>query len=153
MNHESEIYDYQKYAILFVEDNPNTRKYFCQLFSHQFNIIEAKNNIQARDAFNQHGSRIGIIIADQSMPENDSGCFLSEITEAYPDVIKIISTHYSGVDATIGSLNENGVFRYMTKPWDIPQMEAALRRAMEFFIIKRERDALLERDATRFAEA
>ncbi len=31
----------------------------------------------------------------------------------------------------------------MTKPWDIPQLEVTLRRAMEFFTVKRERDALL----------
>jgi hypothetical protein len=31
----------------------------------------------------------------------------------------------------------------MTKPWDVPQLEVTLRRAMEFYTVKRERDALL----------
>ena len=61
----------------------------------------------------------------------------------YPDIIKILSTAYSDIDAAIGSVNQGGIFRYMTKPWDIPQLEVTLRRAMEFFTVKRERDALL----------
>jgi hypothetical protein len=67
----------------------------------------------------------------------------SKIAGDYPDIIKILSTAYSDIDAAIGSANEGGIFRYMTKPWDIPQLEVTLRRAMEFFTVKRERDALL----------
>ena len=69
--------------------------------------------------------------------------FLSKIAGDYPDIIKILSTAYSDIDAAIGSVNESGIFRHMTKPWDIPQLEVTLRRAMEFFTVKRERDALL----------
>jgi len=58
-------------------------------------------------------------------------------------VIKILSTAFSDIDAAIGSVNDGGIFRYITKPWDIPQLEVTLRRAMEFFSVKRERDALL----------
>jgi hypothetical protein len=28
-------------------------------------------------------------------------------------------------------------------PWDVPQLEVTLRRAIEFFTVKRERDELL----------
>jgi hypothetical protein len=69
--------------------------------------------------------------------------FLSKIAGDHPDVIKILSTAYSDIDAAIGSVNQGEIFRYVTKPWDIPQLEVTLRRAMEFFIVKRERDALL----------
>lgn len=143
MSNEIDSYDYQRYAILFVDDEANTRKYFKRLFGEKFRIIEAEDGIQALSVFRQHAKEIGIIVTDQRMPNETGVGFLSKIADDYPDIIKILSTAYSDIDAAIGSVNQGGIFRYMTKPWDIPQLEVTLRRAMEFFTVKRERDALL----------
>ncbi len=143
MSNEIDAYDYQRYAILFVDDEANTRKYFKRLFSEKFRILEAEDGVQALEVFRQHANEIGIIVTDQRMPNETGVGFLSKIADEYPDIIKILSTAYSDIDAAIGSINDGGIFRYMTKPWDIPQLEITLRRAMEFFTVKRERDALL----------
>ena len=143
MSNEIDAYDYQRYAILFVDDEANTRKYFKRLFSEKFRILEAEDGIQALAVFRQHANEIGIIVTDQRMPNETGVGFLSKIADDYPDIIKILSTAYSDIDAAIGSINQGAIFRYMTKPWDIPQLEVTLRRAMEFFTVKRERDALL----------
>ncbi len=143
MTHEIDDYDYQRYAILFVDDEANTRKYFRRLFSEKFRILEAEDGVEALTVFRQHANEIGIIVTDQRMPNETGVGFLSKIADDYPDIIKILSTAYSDIDAAIGSVNQGGIFRYMTKPWDIPQLEVTLRRAMEFFTVKRERDALL----------
>lgn len=136
-------YDYQRYAILFVDDEEKTRKYFKRLFGEKFRILEASDGIEALAVFRQHADEIGIIVTDQRMPNETGVGFLSKIAGSYPDIIKILSTAFSDIDAAIGSVNEGGIFRYMTKPWDIPQLEVTLRRAMEFFTVKTERDALL----------
>ena len=107
-------------------------------------VIEAEDGVQALSVFRQHANEIGIIVTDQRMPNETGVGFLSKIADDYPDIIKILSTAYSDIDAAIGSVNQGGIFRYMTKPWDIPQLEVTLRRAMEFFSIRRERDALLD---------
>jgi len=144
MSNEIDAYDYQRYAILFVDDEANTRKYFKRLFGEKFRILEAEDGVQALAVFLQHANEIGIIVTDQRMPNETGVGFLSKIAHDHPDIIKILSTAYSDIDAAIGSVNQGGIFRYMTKPWDIPQLEVTLRRAMEFFTVKRERDALLE---------
>lgn len=143
MNQENEGYDYQRYAILFVDDEANTRKYFRRLFGEKFRILEAEDGVQALSVFRQHAGEIGIIVTDQRMPNETGVGFLSKIANDYPDIIKILSTAYADIDAAIGSVNQGGIFRYITKPWDIPQLEVTLRRSMEFFTVKRERDALL----------
>ncbi|MFD0892084.1 response regulator [Luteolibacter ambystomatis] len=140
---DPEQYDYQRYAILFVDDEEKTRKYFRRLFGDKFRILEAGDGIEALDVFRRHASEIGIIVTDQRMPNETGVGFLSKIAGDYPDIIKILSTAFSDIDAAIGSVNDGGIFRYITKPWDIPQLEVTLRRAMEFFSVKRERDALL----------
>jgi CheY-like chemotaxis protein len=143
MINESEDYDYQRYAILFVDDEANTRKYFRRLFGEKFRILEAEDGLQAMTVFREHANEIGIIVTDQRMPNETGVGFLSKIAGDYPDIIKILSTAYADIDAAIGSVNQGGIFRYITKPWDIPQLEVTLRRSMEFFTVKRERDALL----------
>jgi CheY-like chemotaxis protein len=143
MTNEPEDYDYQRYAILFVDDEANTRKYFKRLFGEKFRILEAEDGVQALSVFRQHANEIGIIVTDQRMPNETGVGFLSKISGDYPDIIKILSTAYADIDAAIGSVNQGGIFRYITKPWDIPQLEVTLRRSMEFFTVKRERDALL----------
>ncbi len=143
MSKDIDSYDYQRYAILFVDDEATTRKYFRRLFGEKFRILEAEDGVQALAVFKQHADEIGIIVTDQRMPNETGVGFLSKIADKHPDIIKILSTAYSDIDAAIGSVNQGGIFRYMTKPWDIPQLEVTLRRAMEFFTVKRERDALL----------
>ena len=143
MSNEIDSYDYQRYAILFVDDEANTRKYFRRLFGDKFRILEAEDGVEALKVFRENATEIGIIVTDQRMPNETGVGFLSKIAGDYPDIIKILSTAYSDIDAAIGSVNQGGIFRYMTKPWDIPQLEVTLRRAMEFFTVKRERDALL----------
>ncbi|MCX6873878.1 MAG: response regulator [Verrucomicrobia bacterium] len=143
MSHNAEDYDYQRYAILFVDDEAMTRKYFRRLFSEKFRILEAKDGVEALEVFRQHAREIGIIVTDQRMPNETGVGFLAKIADDYPEIIKILSTAFSDMDAAIGSVNLGGIFRYLTKPWDIPQLEITLRHAMEFFTVKRERDALL----------
>lgn len=139
----NDTYDYQRYAILFVDDEEKTRKYFRRLFGESFRILEASDGVEALEVFRKHADEIGVIVTDQRMPNETGVGFLSKIAEAYPDIIKILSTAFSDLDAAIGSVNQGGIYRYLTKPWDIPQMEVTLHRAMEFFIVKRERDGLL----------
>lgn len=143
MSPENENYDYQRHAILFVDDEANSRKYFLRLFGRKFRILEAEDGVEALRVFRENADDIGIIVTDQRMPNETGVGFLSKIAAEYPDVIKILSTAYADIDAAIGSVNQGGIFRYITKPWDIPELEITLRRAMEFFIVKRERDALL----------
>jgi CheY-like chemotaxis protein len=143
MSNEIDAFDYQRYAILFVDDEANTRKYFRRLYKDKYRILEAEDGVQALEVFRKHANEIGIIVTDQRMPNETGVGFLSKIADDYPDIIKILSTAYSDIDAAIGSVNQGGIFRYISKPWDIPEMEISLRRAMEFFTVRRERDALL----------
>jgi len=47
------------------------------------------------------------------------------------------------MEAAIAAVNTGAIYKYVTKPWDPPQLENALRRGLEFFMVQRERDQLL----------
>jgi CheY-like chemotaxis protein len=57
MSHEIDDYDYQRYAILFVDDEANTRKYFRRLFGEKFRILEAEDGVQALEVFRRARQR------------------------------------------------------------------------------------------------
>ena len=136
-------YDYQRYAVLFVDDEEKTRKYFRRLYGETFRILEASDGVEALSVFRAHAAEIGIIVTDQRMPNETGVGFLSKISDQYPDVVKILSTAYSDLDAAIGSVNKGGIYRYITKPWEVSEFEVTLLRAMEFFIVKRDLNHLM----------
>jgi len=43
----------------------------------------------------------------------------------------------------IAAVNTGAIYKYVTKPWDPPQLENTLQRGLEFFMVQRERDQLL----------
>ncbi len=54
----------------------------------------------------------------------------------------MLATAYSDIDAAVAAVNNGAIYKYISKPWDQRDLEINLMRAMEFFIIQRERDAL-----------
>jgi two-component system probable response regulator PhcQ len=47
------------------------------------------------------------------------------------------------MEAAIAAVNTGAIYKYVTKPWDPPQLENTLKRGLEFFIVQGERDKLL----------
>jgi CheY-like chemotaxis protein len=143
MSEDAAPYDYRRFAVLFVDDEEKARKYFRRLFGDTFRVLEASDGNEASEVFRSRPGEIGVIVADQRLPDETGSAFLARLGENAENVVKILSVAYSDLDSAIDAVNRGGVHRYLTKPWDIPELELALKRAMEFFIVRHERDALL----------
>lgn len=92
-----------------------TPAYFQPPEGEKFWIIEASDGVEALKVFRQHADEIGIIVTDQRMP-NETGVGLRKIAKDYPDIIKILSTAYSDIDAAIGSVNQGRDFPLHHEP-------------------------------------
>jgi len=68
---------------------------------------------------------------------------LERARQLEPRIIRILATAYSDMDAAIAAVNTGAIYRYVTKPWDPAQLQQTLQRALEFFMVQRERDQLL----------
>ena len=55
----------------------------------------------------------------------------------------MLVTAYADMDAAIAAVNSGAIYKYITKPWDPPQLEMTLRQGLEFFMVQTERDQLL----------
>ncbi len=140
--------DYQKYLVLFVDDEDKTRKYFKRLFGDTFRIILAADGVEAMDVLQQNLDDVGLIVTDQRMPNETGVAFLEKAVKIKPSLVRILSTAYADIEAAIDSVNKGGVYRYVTKPWDVADFEVTLRRAMEFCLLQSERDDLLRQKIT-----
>lgn len=129
-------------TILFVDDEEKTRKHFKKLFQRQFNILLAADGIEAMKIFQQEINQIGVIVTDQRMPNETGSEFLQKAALLKPNVIRILSTAYADVDAAIDSINKGGIYQYITKPWEMTELEVTLTRAAELYDLQSERDEL-----------
>src|SRR5205823_5610664 len=82
------------------------------------------------------------------MPGNKGVWLLEKTRQIQPRIIRILATAYADMDAAIAAINSGAIYKYVTKPWDPPTLETTLKRALEFFIVQRERDQLLREKLT-----
>lgn len=137
------IPDYKKFAILYVDDEEKSLKNFTRAFSEQFRIFTAPNAHEGFKLLEQHKDEIGLLMTDQRMPGEKGVWLLERARQLRPRIIRILATAYSDMDAAIAAVNTGAIYKYVTKPWDVPQLEQTLKRGLEFFLVQRERDQLL----------
>ena len=137
-------YDYRKFALMYVDDEPQTVSNFEAYFSDTFDVVVATSGEQAWELFSKEMDRFAIVMTDQRMPNSTGVELLEKVKTARPRVLRILATAYSDLDAAISAVNSGSIYKYVTKPWDPPFMEILLKRGMEFFLVQRELDALLK---------
>src|SRR6266446_4830227 len=137
------LYDYKKYAILYVDDEEKSLKNFARAFADQFRILTAANAQDGLKLLEEHKDKIGLLMTDQRMPGEKGIWLLEKARQLRPRIVRILATAYSDMEAAIAAVNTGAIYKYVTKPWDPPQLENTLKRGLEFFMVQNERDQLL----------
>lgn len=136
-------YDYQRFAILYVDDEEKSLKYFALTFGDTFRIFTAPNAQAGYKILEDHQDEIGLILSDQRMAGEKGVQFLERARRLRPQILRILVTAFSDLNAAIDAINSGAIYKYITKPWDIPDLEVSLKRSLEFFIVQTERDLLM----------
>ena len=136
-------YDYKKFAVLYVDDEEKSLVNFTRAFGDVFRIFTATNAQDGLKLFEQHADEIGLMMTDQRMPGEKGVWLLERARQLRPRVLRVLVTAYADMDAAIAAVNSGAIYKYVTKPWDPPQLELTLRQGLEFFIVQTERDQLL----------
>jgi two-component system probable response regulator PhcQ len=137
-------YDYKKFAVLYVDDEEKSLKYFDLAFGKQFRIFTAANAREGLKLLAEHKDEIGLLMTDQRMPGEKGVWLLERARQLRPRIIRILVTAYADMDAAIAAVNTGAIYKYITKPWEPPQLENTIKRGLEFFMVQRERDQLLQ---------
>ena len=137
------LYDYKKFAILYVDDEEKSLKYFERAFGDDFRVLTAANAQDGFKLLKQHADEIGLLLTDQRMPGEKGVWLLERARQLRPHVLRLLVTAYADMDAAIAAVNSGAIYKYITKPWDPPQLALTLRQGLEFFMVQAERDQLL----------
>jgi two-component system, probable response regulator PhcQ len=137
------LYDYKKFAILYVDDEEKSLTNFTRAFGEQFRILTATTAQGGLKLLEEHADEIGLLMTDQRMPGEKGVWLLERARQFRPRVIRVLVTAYADMDAAIAAVNSGAIYKYVSKPWDPPQLEQTLKRGLEFFIVQSERDQLL----------
>jgi two-component system, probable response regulator PhcQ len=140
----SETLDYKKFAVLYVDDEEKSLKSFARAFADQFRILTAANAQDGFKLLEAHPDEIGLLMTDQRMPGEQGTWLLERARQLRPGIVRVLATAYSDFDAVIEAVNTGAIYKYVTKPWDPPQLEMTLKRGLEFFMVQSERDDLLK---------
>lgn len=131
------------FAVLFVDDEDKAQKYFRMAYSDDFPVLTAGSVPAALEILGQRGADIGVLITDQRMPGQQGVDLLRQTREDWPAIVRILTTAYAELNDAIAAVNRGEILRYITKPWDIDALRVDLRHAMDFFLLRRERDLLM----------
>ena len=136
--------DFKKFAILYVDDEEMSLKYFTRAFGEHFRILTAANARDGLKLIQEHGAEIGILMTDQRMPGEKGVWLLEQTRELRPGILRILVTAFTDMDAAIAAINSGAIYKYISKPWDKMHLELELKQAMEFFLLQQEREELLK---------
>ncbi len=137
-------YNYKENIVLFVDDEEKALKYFHKAFDKDFQIMTATSAEEGWSIIEEKGGKIAVLISDQRMAGKTGVELLGQAFEAYPGIMRILTTAYSDLDSAIDAVNEGSIYQYVVKPWDTRELSAVLKRAIEFYSVQKERDILLK---------
>src|ERR1039458_7535381 len=137
------LYDYKKFAILYVDDEEKSLKYFTRAFADQFRILTAANAQDGLKLFEQHADEIGLLLTDQRMPGEKGVWLLGRARQLRPQGLRMLVTAYASMDAATAAVKAAPIYKKTPKRGHPPQFELTLRQGLEFFMVQTERDQLL----------
>lgn len=131
-------------AILYVDDEPKSVKYFSKALQRDFPILSAAGAAAAEAILESDGDRVGVLISDQRMPVRSGVQLLAWTKERYPHIVRVLTTAYADLEAAVDAVNRGEIYRYILKPWNIEVLRSELRDAMELYLRRRREQELLQ---------
>ena len=118
-------------TILLVEDEEAVRAFAARALPRAATrCYEAASGVEALEVMQDTGRHVDLVVSDVVMPELDGPSLLRELRKARPD-LKIIFVSGYAEDAFRQHLAENEDFMFLQKPFDLKELAAAVKAALQ----------------------
>lgn len=116
--------------ILIVDDEVEITEILADLLSEEYQCVRAGSAEQALSqlATNQ----FQLVISDITMPGMSGLEMIPHVKELSPETVVVMISGMQTVESAIGALRQ-GAFDYLMKPFDLRQVEAVVKRALEHY--------------------
>jgi DNA-binding NtrC family response regulator len=135
-----------KYRIMVVDDEPANLRTLTRMFRESYEVLTAESGAEALALLEQHN--VALLISDQRMPQMSGIELMKQTVALRPQMVRILLTGYTDVEALIEAINSGLVYRYVTKPWNNDDLKLTVSRALENYEVVKSKH-LLEMDNRR----
>ena len=137
--------------ILLVDDEPNIRRFLGDaLRKREHQVLAFSSAEEALEILDDR--TMDLVVLDISLPGMDGLSALEKIQKLDDPPLVIMITAYGDVKSAVQAM-KLGAHDYITKPFEIAEMELAVTRAAEVLSLRRQVDVLKRQsDSTRFGE-
>ena len=119
----------KKETVLIVDDQIEVLNMLRRLLSKDYNILLANGGDEALDYLKK--APVAVILSDQRMPKMDGITFLNHAQKIRPEAIRIMITGYADIEATIGAVNQAGIYHYISKPFEPEELKSIVNKAVQ----------------------
>jgi putative nucleotidyltransferase with HDIG domain len=120
--------DQTKSTILIVDDEREITEILCDLFSSQYDCATAGSAEEALEQLTQR--EFSLVVSDITMPGMSGLEMLPHVKDRSPNTVIVMISGMQTVESAIEALRL-GAFDYLMKPFDLRQVEAVVKRALE----------------------
>ena len=89
------------------------------------------------------GRTVEMIITDLIMPGMGGDRFLEIVHARFPHVVKILLTGYTGLESALYAINNASLDKYISKPWQIEDLQLTMSSLLKQFQLKQDNQRLL----------
>ena len=114
-------------CLLVVDDEPEVCDSVYHLLHRSYTVLRATSAAEAVELMAEH--EVEIIMTDQRMPEMTGLEMLQRVKTQYPEAIRMLFTGNADPQSVIAAINQGHVYRYLSKPWQPEELEAAVADA------------------------
>ena len=119
----------KKETILVVDDQVEVLNMLRRLLSKDYNVALANSGEEGLTYLKKEP--VAVILSDQRMPQMDGVTFLNEAQKIRPVAIRIMITGYADIEATIGAVNQAGIYQYISKPFEPEDLKNIVKKAIQ----------------------
>lgn len=112
----------RRHTILAIDDEQNNLSLIKRTLRNYYDVLIASSGEEALKIVEERGPEISLIVSDQKMPFMEGTEFFKQISEKYPNIIKILLTGHSNIDILVDAINECHLFQYVLKPFEPDQL-------------------------------
>ncbi|MBJ6136584.1 response regulator [Marinobacter litoralis] len=85
-----------------------------------------------------------VIVSDYKMPGMDGVTFLQFARQIQPDTIRMMLSGHGDRQSMITAINRAEIYRFLSKPWEDYEIQAAMRSAVDLYQVTIENRRLLD---------
>ena len=122
-------------VVLYVDDDRANLLAFRAIAEPTYEVVVARSGDEALALISQNPD-IAVLMADQRMPGMSGIDLCERVQSSHPDIVRMLVTAYSDLQAAIAAINRGHVSRYLNKPWNSEELLATLRDAVERYRLK-----------------